>query len=87
MALARRAWIEGKRVVTFSVYTFDDGRGGVAHAPKLVFDDGSELDFVVEETDVGRYGICPVYWPPKRRKRREAAGVAENGKSSIKSTT
>jgi len=87
MSLARRSWIEGKRVVTFNLYTFDDGRGGVAHIPQLVFDDGSELDFVVEETDVGSYGIRPVYWPSKRRRQREGARIAENGKSSTKSTT
>ena len=47
----------GRKIVGFKANPFADGRGGLAHDPALVLDDGSILRFVVEETDVHEYGV------------------------------
>lgn len=48
----------GRRIVAFDPRPFPDGRGGTAHAPYITLDDGSQLRFLVEETDSALgYGI------------------------------
>src|SRR5262249_4740060 len=47
----------GKKIVRFLTNPFPDGRGGTAHNPRIVLNDGSVLSFTVEETDVERYGV------------------------------
>ncbi len=72
--------LPGKVVARFELRPFDDGRGGTAYDPLLVFMDGSSLAFTTSETDVGEYGSDPCYsgppagestWlsPPPRRKK------------------
>lgn len=50
----------GRTIVDFRLNPFRDGRGGTAHNPEIVLDDGSVLRFVTEETDVDDYGIMPI---------------------------
>lgn len=52
---------KGKVIDRVDWRPFDDGRGSVAHNPIIIFTDGSALQFVVEETDVGEYGVYPAY--------------------------
>lgn len=51
----------GRKIVGFNAHPFPDGRphgsGTVAHDPEIMLDDGTRLYFVVEETEVGMYGI------------------------------
>ena len=46
-------------------------RGGFTSDPRFVFDDGSTLSFVVDETEVGEYGLYPVINPRTKRKPRK----------------
>ena len=46
-----------RRIKLFDPGAFPNGRGGKAHAPRMVLDDGTVLHFEAEETDVGRYGV------------------------------
>ena len=49
--------IVGKTIEAIEFIRFKDGRGGWATEPVIVLSDGSALDFHVQETDVGQYGI------------------------------
>jgi len=52
---------KGKVVDRVDWRQFDDGRGGTAHDPLIVFTDGSALVFMTEETNTGDYGVLPIY--------------------------
>lgn len=67
--LPHESWIEGKRVAVVRWRPFEDGRGGTTYNPVLHFEDGSILTFVAEETDVGEYGVRPVYVPSTKRRK------------------
>lgn len=56
----------GKRIVRVKLNRFSTGRTGWTFNPVFVLEDGSELCFVVDETEVDCYGITPVL-----RKRKE----------------
>ncbi len=56
-------WFQGKTIDFVDWHPFDDGRGGTAHDPVIYFTDGSSLSFLAEETEVGEYGIRPIYTP------------------------
>jgi hypothetical protein len=47
----------GRKIVSVDMRPFDDGKGGVAHNPLLILDNGRRLFFVAEETEVGEYGV------------------------------
>jgi ribosomal protein L37AE/L43A len=50
------------------MHPFDDGKGGIAHAPIIRLEGGAYLSFVTQETDVGEYGTEITYTkPPARR--------------------
>lgn len=69
MATATARLLVGRKIAGFEPRPFDDRRGGTAHHPVLMLDNGALLRFVVEETDTGDYGVLPVYVkPPQRRK-------------------
>lgn len=59
----------GRTIVGFDPCPFDDGRGGIAHDPVILLDDGSRLRFVVEETDVGEYGVWIGKYPGPKEGR------------------
>lgn len=65
--LVRPRWVRGKTIARIELRPFADGRGGTAHDPVIVFTDGSALGFMVEETDVGAYGVAPIYAPKGNR--------------------
>lgn len=50
----------GRRIVDVELRSFPDGRGGRAHAPQIILDNGRAIRFVVEETEHGEYGVQPV---------------------------
>jgi hypothetical protein len=56
MSMVSKRQLVGRRIVDFHPGVFDDGRGGTAHEPRITLDDGSQLYFIVEETE-GEYGI------------------------------
>lgn len=58
--LDARHYLIGKRIVAVDLRSFSDGRGGVTYDPHLTLDDGSEVHAVVDETDVGEYGLTLV---------------------------
>lgn len=60
----------GRRIVRVANRTFDDGRGGIAHDPEIVLDDGTRLTFSVEETETGEYGVSVNCLLPIRREKR-----------------
>ena len=78
----------GRRIVGFEPRPFPNGRGGVAHSPRMILDDGSTLVFDVESTQVpggsglydqaypGEYGIFiqRVAGKRKRGRTRKVAG-------------
>jgi hypothetical protein len=41
----------GRRIVGFEPNPYPDGRGGTAHNPTILLDDGSRLAFVAEDTE------------------------------------
>jgi hypothetical protein len=47
----------GRRIVGVRLNKFKDGKGGWATNPVLTLDNGLKVSFVVQETDVGEYGI------------------------------
>lgn len=63
--LATSRLLEGRRIVGFEANRFPDGRGGTAHRPVIVLDNGARLTFVTEETEIGDYGVACVYHPPR----------------------
>ncbi len=68
--------IIGKRIVAVRLNRFNTGRstgnGGKAWSfdPTFVLDDGTAVSFVVDETEVGEYGIHIVVSRPARTARR-----------------
>lgn len=52
--------LRGRKVKRALLNPHSDGRGGVAYDPAIVFEDGTLVRFVVQETDTGEYGIEPV---------------------------
>jgi hypothetical protein len=59
----------GRRIVGYDPRPFDDGRGGVAHNPAIVLDNGAQLTFTTEETEVSEYGVSCNYHPRKHSAR------------------
>lgn len=55
MKATRRALI-GRKIVGVDFRPFDDGKGGTAHNPTLMLDNGRRVYFTTEETDMGEYG-------------------------------
>ena len=49
--------IVGKTIVAIDHHLFADGKGGRAGCPEITLSDGSVLYFVVEETEIGDYGV------------------------------
>ena len=47
----------GKRIKRIRLRPFPDGRGGRAYDPIIELDDGTRIQFYVQETDVGEYGV------------------------------
>lgn len=58
--------LTGRRIVGFDSNPWDDGRGGTAHSPRMVLDNGARLTFLTEETDQGEFGTCVLYHPPQK---------------------
>ena len=52
----------GRTVVAVDPHIFDadPAHGRWTSDPTIVFDDGSALSFIVDETEIGEYGIHPV---------------------------
>lgn len=48
----------GRTIVGVELREFDNGRRGKACNPMLRLDDGRVLFFIVQETEVGEYGIA-----------------------------
>lgn len=74
--------IVGKKIVRFEPRTFSDQRGGTAHDPVIVLDDGSFLTFITEETETGDYGVFilrhkPAVKPRKPKRSRAACDYSE----------
>lgn len=46
----------------------DSERGRMIYEPTLVLDNGSELSFQVQESDIGIYGIAMHLYVPKKRR-------------------
>jgi len=75
----------GRRIVGFEPRPFPNGRGGVAHSPRMILDDGSTLVFAAEAAEPyhvkgqsygGEYGIFiqRVAGKRKRGRTRKVAG-------------
>jgi hypothetical protein len=54
---ARKSSLIGHTIIDVQFHSFDDGRGGATDDPTLVLDNGRRVDFMVRETEVGRYGV------------------------------
>jgi hypothetical protein len=54
---AKKTDLIGRRIVAVDFRPFDNGRGETADDPILTLDDGSKLCFIVQETEVGEYGV------------------------------
>lgn len=65
MRLATKRLLEGRRIKTFALQSFPDGRGGKAHNPVIILDNGARLMFTVTETETGEYGVSPCYYPKR----------------------
>jgi hypothetical protein len=65
MAIANARLLVGRTITAFHLNSFSDGKGGTAHNPVLYLDNGAKLAFSTEETEVGEYGVTPLYWPAK----------------------
>lgn len=52
--------LKGKRIKKACLNPWPDGRGGKAYSPHIVFEDGTILRFVVQETETGEYGVEPI---------------------------
>jgi len=57
-------WVIGRTITQLEMNPFDDLRGGTAHNPVFVLDNGARLRFLTEETDTGDYGTEIVYHKP-----------------------
>jgi hypothetical protein len=66
---ATKKHLVGRTIVDVDPGPFSNGKGGTAHDPTLTLDDGRKVFFVVEETEVGKYGIslCISTRPNRRR--------------------
>lgn len=76
---ATKVALAGKRIARVNLHPFDPNCEG-SHAirehctdPVIVFDDGSSLEFRVQETEIGEYGIALVYHPSPRAKKALAS--------------
>lgn len=63
MVTARKSHLVGRTITAVEFRPFNatpDGKGGTAHNPRITLDNGRELFFLTEETEVGEYGtmIC-----------------------------
>lgn len=47
----------GRTITAVDYRPFSDGKGGMAHNPVIKLDNGREIYFLVEETEVGEYGV------------------------------
>jgi len=56
--------LTGRTIIEVDLQPFKDGRGGTVYNPVLTLDNGAEISFIVQPTDVGRYGIGIGYRPP-----------------------
>lgn len=63
------SWVKGKKIVSVELHPFPDGRGGIAHDPVFILENGGEIQFSVEETETGEYGVLPVYRTKKAAAR------------------
>jgi hypothetical protein len=50
----------GRRIVDVELRAFPNGKGGQTFNPQIILDNGRALRFIVEETEVGEYGVRPV---------------------------
>jgi len=55
--------LKGRTIVGYKSGAFRDGRGGWAHDPRLILDNGAVIAFNTEETEVGDYGTAIIYCP------------------------
>lgn len=62
----QKRWLVGKKIADVKWRTFDDGREGEATDPLITLSDGSSIEFVVQETDVGCYGVAVIYHPVRK---------------------
>lgn len=70
MARFSRRWVIGRRIVDVQMRPFNDGKGGVAHDPVFVLDNGARVRFLTQETEVGEYGVEPLYDKPHKARGR-----------------
>ena len=56
----RKRQLVGRKILDFRRCQFADGRGGIAYDPEIILDNGTAIRFVVQETDVGEYGVLLV---------------------------
>lgn len=69
--------ITGRTIYQISLRHFDNGRGGFATDPTITLDDNTWLEFTVEETETGEYGIAVYHYssdekrPPRRMVSRK----------------
>lgn len=64
-----RKLLIGRTIVDVKTNPFDNGKGGKAHDPRIVLDNGRELAFCTEETEVGEYGIEIQILNPRKGKQ------------------
>ena len=76
-----RSRLVGRTITRVVLHPFDNGRLGTVTDPCITLDDGTELKFVVQETEGSEYGVSLVltsnnvgfmggwYEPPKKRKK------------------
>lgn len=62
MKTADKRLLVGRKIVGFDLHPFDDGKGGKAYAPVITLDNGAAIAFDVDETEVGAYGVRPLYF-------------------------
>lgn len=63
------ARLKGRRIVKVEMNAFRDGRRGrnsYAHDPIIYLDDGTQIGFVTEETEVGVYGVDLIIIPKQQ---------------------
>ena len=57
-------YVLDRTIVAVNFRIFEDGRGGTTTDPIFTFDDGSQMYFIVRETESGTYGIdCKIKLP------------------------
>lgn len=55
---ANKKSLIGRTIVDVQFHPFVDGRGGTAHEPVLLLDNGRSVYFETEETEFSRYGTA-----------------------------